>query len=134
MAICFIPGILWAIDRLLILKKRLYLLPLAIFLGIAILSHLFVFDINSKTEDKLTINTHYFPGWKAYLNWIEVPINRVDKHSFMTIDIPSGQHELIVKFEDTILRKIANIITLISLIISGTLGLSSFKKKGFGGT
>lgn len=96
-----------------------------------ILSHLFVFDISSLEEDKLTINTHYFPGWKAYLDDVEVPIQRLDKHYFMTIDVPEGRHELIVKFEDTNTRKIANIITLVSLITLGALSMKRIMRRGF---
>ena len=74
-------------------------------------------DANKKT--RIRENTLYFPGWKIYDNEIEItevefqdPKNR----GLITFYVDPGLHNIVLKFEDTKLRKFANYISAISLI------------------
>ena len=79
--------------------------------------HEYVIDANKKT--RIRENTLYFPGWKIYDNEIEItevefqdPKNR----GLITFYVDPGLHNIVLKFEDTKLRKFANYISAISLI------------------
>lgn len=65
-------------------------------------------------------NTLYFPGWKIYDNSkllenieFQDPTNR----GLMTFYLDQGLHNVIIKFEDTKIRKVAELISLTSIII-----------------
>ena len=70
--------------------------------------------VRSPYPDKLTIHTFYFPGWTVYLNGKQMPIT-LNYYGAMTVEIPSGAHNLRVVYHDTPVRAISNIISLGSL-------------------
>ena len=85
--------------------------------------------ISSESNLIFTDNTHYFPGWKAYLNDHEIKINPTNNEYFMQVNIPRGESKLVFKFEDTFIRSISNKISLVSLIIIGLIFVfGTFKK------
>jgi len=49
----------------------------------------------------LRLFTFYFPGWRAYVDGEEVEIKRGDPEGFITLMVPAGEHEVVVRFEDT---------------------------------
>jgi hypothetical protein len=49
----------------------------------------------------LRLYLFYFPGWKAYVNGQETPIEIAKPEGFITLWVPEGQHEVLVRFEDT---------------------------------
>jgi hypothetical protein len=69
----------------------------------------------------LSFHTFYFPGWKVYLDGQEAPVFPSGDLALLTVDVPSGEHEVQVRFEDTCARSLGNAITLLTL-----LGLLSF--------
>ncbi len=75
------------------------------------------------------LNTHYFPGWKTYLDKQEVNIDRNNEYDFMDIDIPAGQHEVESRFTDTPIRTVGNILSAVSLLILGLWGIKSILLK-----
>lgn len=78
--------------------------------------HNFVFDTVSKEGFVFTLNVHYFPKWIAYVDNVEVPIDYKNEYDFMNIIVPPGTHTVEFKFTDTTIRKVANDISLISII------------------
>lgn len=90
------------------------------------------YEINATTEVRLVDNTFYFPGWKVFVDAKEVPIEFQDMNyrGVITYNVPQGTHEVIVKFTDTKVRILANLISLVSIGILGTLII--FRKKLFG--
>lgn len=73
---------------------------------------------NSTLPVTLVDNTVYFPGWIAYVDNREVPIQFQDINykGFIEIAIPEGKHTVIIRFEETKIRKIADYISLVSMI------------------
>src|SRR5258708_73017 len=70
-----------------------------------------------------------FPNWKTFIDGKEVPnfIEKDEKWGRMWIDVPKGEHHVIVRLYDTPIRTIANTLSIISW-----LGLGSylvFRKK-----
>ncbi len=76
----------------------------------------------------LTFNTFYYPGWHAYLvdpnnDQIleEVPIALRGKLGLMTVRVPAGTGRILLRFEDTPLRKMSTAVSAASLLLMGGL-------------
>ncbi len=71
--------------------------------------------VDSEKENILKINNAYFPGWKAWLDDKIVEIGK--ENGLINVKMPSGEHELVVKFTDTVARRVGNLVSLASLLI-----------------
>lgn len=71
-------------------------------------------------DEKFTLRLYLFafPGWTAYLDGKEVPIKLADPEGFITIDVPAGQHEILVRFESTPARRVGWVLTFAGLGIA----------------
>jgi hypothetical protein len=82
--------------------------------------------IDAKTRTRFRENTLYFPGWKAYDNGKQITnIEFQDPASrgLITFYLNPGMHNVILRFEDTKLRNISNLISAISLVTLITIFL-----------
>lgn len=63
-------------------------------------------------------NTLYFPGWKVYVDGKATNIEFQDpaNRGLITFFIPEGEHLLEIKFQETKLRTVANVISTLSLV------------------
>jgi hypothetical protein len=77
--------------------------------------------VTSEKEWTLSFHTFYFPGWKVYLDGQEAPVFPSGDLALLSVDVPSGEHDVQVRFEDTFARSLGDAITLLTL-----LGLVSF--------
>jgi len=83
----------------------------------------------SVNEPLLTkIRTFNFPGWKAYLDGLEVKIQTEKVSGAMLIDVPKGNHILKLKFVDTPIRRYSKILSLASLL---GIGIALILRKQF---
>lgn len=64
----------------------------------------------------LQVNTYYYPGWRAYIDGKEVEINPLGKHYLISFPIPYGEHFVEVKFTNTNIVRVANLISLFTLV------------------
>lgn len=79
-----------------------------------------VYKIDVQTEKaRLLENTLYFPGWRVYIdnNKTDIQFQDPQYRGLMTFWVGKGEHLISVKFGETKLRLIADIISLGSLII-----------------
>lgn len=79
--------------------------------------HYFQFTTQSPEPFVLQVNSHYFPGWKAYIDSLETNIDRSSSFYFMAVSVPAGIHNVEIKFTDTPVRSAANRISVISLLV-----------------
>ena len=86
------------------------------------------FNIDAKTPMIFRLNTFNFPGWTAYLNNKKIEIIDKNNLKLITVNIPTGKNKLKFAFKDTIVRNIASLITLISVITLILFHLKQFKK------
>jgi len=74
-----------------------------------------------QAEEEITIidNTAYFPGWRVYLNGKEQQIQFQDPNhrGLITFQAPKGEHRFTIKFTNTKIRRLANIISILGIII-----------------
>src|SRR3989344_1108773 len=73
-------------------------------------------------DDKIRVldNTLYFPGWSVYVDGKKLSLRDVwwqdpNYRGLITFFVEKGQHEIIVKFERTKIRLLAEIISLVSI-------------------
>jgi hypothetical protein len=71
----------------------------------------------------LTFDTFYYPGWKAYLLHAEtgevlddLPIALRGELGLMTVRVPAGVHHVLLRLEDTPVRKLSTAVTFASLL------------------
>jgi uncharacterized membrane protein len=80
-----------------------------------------IITISAKEALTVKIRTLYFPGWKAFLDGVEILIVPEAETGAMLIGIPKGNHILELNFVDTPIRYYAKMISFISLISLGCL-------------
>lgn len=83
-----------------------------------------VYRVQTDAYTRLVENTLYFPGWHVYVDGVEAEIQFQDPQyrGLMTFAIPPGSHSVLVEFRETKLRLLADMISLVSIIVlmSGT--------------
>lgn len=72
----------------------------------------------TKGGGDLRVNTYHFAGWKAFVDGREAVIKETGKLKLITLKIPDGEHRVEVVFNDTPVRRLANILTFIAFLIS----------------
>lgn len=87
------------------------------------------YEVDAVTDLRLADYTFYFPGWKVYVDNKEVPIEFQDMNyrGVITYKVSPGKHTILVKFTNTKVRLLANIISIFSLGVLGLLII--FRKK-----
>jgi hypothetical protein len=73
---------------------------------------------------RLRLYTFYFPGWSAYVDGAEVDIDVARPEGFVTLEVPQDEHNVLVRFEDTLPRRVGWIISAVAfaaLIAVGSL-------------
>lgn len=75
-----------------------------------------MFRVVAKGSARLVDNTLYFPGWTVYVDGNKTPIEFHDENwrGLITFPIEPGTHDVVVIFEETLLRKVSNAISLVT--------------------
>lgn len=73
--------------------------------------------------------TFYFPGWMAQIDGQPAPITVTDPHGLISVDVPAGQHRLVVWFGSTPIRTAANALSagsgVVLCFVVAAMGLSN---------
>ncbi len=75
------------------------------------------FVVQAPNETLLRLYLFDFPGWKAYVDGQETPIQIATPEGFVTLWVPAGRHEVVLRFEDTPPRTAGWIIAGASLVV-----------------
>ena len=79
--------------------------------------------VNSQEEQLITLQALYFPSWRVYIDGQEQSIKANDQ-GLIEVWLPAGQHQLNLVLQETLLEKIADLISLLAL---GVLIISFLK-------
>ena len=71
------------------------------------------FAISTPNGFVLRLYTFYFPGWRAYLDGAEVEIKVAGPEGFITLWVPKGEHQVLVRFGDTPPRRAGWVISIV---------------------
>jgi hypothetical protein len=85
-------------------------------------------DYTAQRPALITFNTFYYPGWRAYLldrqtdaMIEELPIALRGDLGLITVRVPAGVGRVLLRFEDTPIRKLGLAVSLASLVFVGSL-------------
>jgi hypothetical protein len=81
---------------------------------------------------RLSINSHYFPGWDIRRDGRDVTPAVMPGYGFILVDVPAGLHRIDARFGNTPVRTYANTMTLISaawLVLSSAARLRSWPRR-----
>ncbi len=93
------------------------------------------YNVISSEGAKLKENTLYFPGWNIYVNGRKLDVNteiefqNPQNRGIMTFNVSEGYSKVRIVFEDTKVRKVADIISGASLIFLVFILIISIVKK-----
>jgi hypothetical protein len=73
-----------------------------------------VFNTYLTTKREIRVNTVYFPGWNVYINGVKSVIN-FEKAGFIQFDLNKGDNKVKVVFEETNIRILSDILSIISI-------------------
>lgn len=72
----------------------------------------------------LVFNWLYFPGWQARLDGQPVPVEPHGTKGLLAVQVPAGEHTLVIHFGPTPVRRMATIASLAALaVLAGFLAL-----------
>ena len=75
------------------------------------------FAVYAPKKFVLRLYTFYFPGWRATVDGEEVEIEVAGPEGFITLWVPKGEHEVLVRFEDTPPRTAGWIVSAVGLVM-----------------
>lgn len=96
-----------------VVRQKIELDPKAKLENLNIISSKYTFDIEANSTVKVTVKTSFFPGWRTFVDGKEVEIQKED--GIFNFIVPKGTHKALVKFVNTPIRTIGNILSVISL-------------------
>jgi len=65
------------------------------------------FSVTASEAFQLRLYLFDFPGWQAYVDGTPVPIEIAHPEGFITVAVPGGRHDVVVRFESTPIRDLA---------------------------
>jgi len=85
------------------------------------------YTINASERSRILENTLYFPGWNVLVDGKDVEVEFQDQNhrGLITFYVDRGEHLVNIMYEETKVRKLSNVISLVSLL--AVLGLFIFK-------
>ena len=81
--------------------------------------------VKSPQEFTLRFHTFYFPGWRVYLDGTEAPVYPSGDLALLSVDLPPGEHQVLLRFEDTGPRLVGNLISMLTAL--GLMALALFR-------
>ena len=89
------------------------------------------FDAEVTEKAEIVSHTEYFPGWTVRIDGVKTPIQfqSANHRGEILFNIPKGRHRVTIKFEESKIRVIADLLSVLSLVM--ILPLVLFRKKIF---
>lgn len=80
-------------------------------------SNLLEFELVNNESVDLDINTLYYPGWQVMVDGQQKDIDHLREGIVRVREIGPGKHQVVAAFKEPLFRKIANSISLFSLLL-----------------
>jgi hypothetical protein len=77
--------------------------------------------VESPEGTALRFYTYYFPGWRVYIDGERLPdeaLRAETVYGLITIDVPPGEHQVLLRWGDTPLRLAGKLLTLACLVLA----------------
>jgi 4-amino-4-deoxy-L-arabinose transferase-like glycosyltransferase len=82
--------------------------------------------VRSTEGTALQFYTYYFPGWRVYVDGERLPDEAMrpeGAYGLLTVDVPPGEHRVLLRWGDTPLRLAGKILTLACLALATALAV-----------
>lgn len=76
-----------------------------------------VFDVSLSSNAVIQINKLYWPGWTVSVDGMDELLDYENPKGVMTVTIPSGKHAVVLSFDETPLRLIADTVSIVSFLL-----------------
>ena len=83
--------------------------------------------VKEGNDSMIHINKAYFPFWTASVNGKEVDL--IEENNGMSFFVPDGDNNIILQIKSTPIQKIANILTIIGIVLIAAVIIVKKKKK-----
>ncbi|GEM_PF-371324 len=82
-------------------------------------SYQHTFLVGAKNQSQFVDHTQYFPGWKVLVDNVSIPIQFQDPNwrGQITFHVPSGKHNVLVKFTESPIRLIADMVSVVTIVL-----------------
>jgi hypothetical protein len=78
-----------------------------------------VFNVRAHSRTRLRLNTHYFPGWRVYVDQAPVPLEFRNPSALIELTVMRGEHYVEARYEQTDARRLG---LGISMAATGAVG------------
>ena len=82
------------------------------------------FTVSSAESFTLRLFLFQFPGWRAYVDGTQVQITVAQPEGFITVPVPSGGHEVVVRFGTTPARTVGWIVSGLGCVALAAMGVT----------
>jgi hypothetical protein len=79
--------------------------------------------VNTPAGATAQFYVYYFPGWEARIDGQPVAIRPEGPQALLTLDVPAGDHRLLLRFIDTPMGQWGQIVSLASLVATAALAV-----------
>lgn len=76
-----------------------------------------VLELDAPRDVGLRLHTHYFPGWRVWIDGGEVAPEVTPGSGFMRVPVSQGRHVVEARFTDTAIRRASNVVSAASVAI-----------------
>jgi hypothetical protein len=77
--------------------------------------------VRSPEGTALRFYTYYFPGWRVSIDGRRLPeeaLRPETAYGLLTVDVPSGEHRVLLRWGDTPLRLAGKVLTVVCLVVA----------------
>jgi len=90
------------------------------------------FSVSSGGNETIRVRTFYYPGWTAEVDGVETHIDVQEESGAMLIDVPAGNHDVRLRFNNTPDRVAGWLVTALAALVLAWL-ISRDKRSATGG-
>ncbi len=83
--------------------------------------------IDSPQPFRAVFNAFYFPGWRVYVDGKSAPIVPTQPYGLISFEVPAGESDVQVRFQDTPLRLVAKALSAFSALVVLGLGIGYWR-------
>jgi len=85
------------------------------------------YQIQTPRRFTARFHTLYFPGWRAYLGGKPISASPSSPEGLIEVELPAGEYRLLIRFEDTPVRRASGALSWASLLALGGASAYSWK-------
>ena len=88
--------------------------------------------MRSAAGTALRFYTYYFPGWRVYVDGKRLPdaaLRPETVYGLITVDVPPGEHRVLLRWGDTPVRTVGKAVTLACLVLALALTIINPRRR-----